>query len=117
MPVEQAQHVLSPRGITELPSGRPDVAGLLDVDGRALTIFTTLGSGRRHVLVLGHDRPRLGLLVDEVEGVERIEDADIGSPPGGQTASFVSGVMACPEGLVLLIDAGVLAESLRAETA
>jgi chemotaxis signal transduction protein len=115
VPVEHAQHVLSPEGITELPSRRPDVAGLLHIDGRALTIFTTLGSGRRHVLVLGEDRPRLGLLVAEVEGVERVDEAEVGSPPGGQRVPFVSGVIACPEGLVLLIDAGTLAESLRAE--
>lgn len=115
VPVEHAQHVLSPKGITQLPSGRSDVAGLLDIDGRALTVFTTLGSGRRHVLVLGEGRPRLGLLVAEVEGVDRIDEAEVGSPPGGQRAPFVSGVIACPEGMVLLIDADTLAETLRAE--
>jgi chemotaxis signal transduction protein len=116
VPVEHAQHVLSPEGLTELPSGRPDVAGLLDIDGRALTIFTTLGPGGRHVLVLGEDRPRLGLLVAEVEGVERVDEAEVGSPPGGQRAPFVSGVISCPEGMVLLIDAGTLAQTLWAET-
>jgi chemotaxis signal transduction protein len=115
VPVEHAQHVVSAMGITELPSGRPDVAGLLEVDGRALTVFTTLGAGRRHVLVLGEDRPRLGLLVAEVEGVDRVDDAEVGSPPGGQRAPFVSGVIPYPEGMVLLIDAVTLAETLRAE--
>jgi chemotaxis signal transduction protein len=89
---------------------------LLDIDGRALTIFTTLGPGGRHVLVLGEDRPRLGLLVAEVEGVERVDEAEVGSPPGGQRAPFVSGVISCPEGMVLLIDAGTLAQTLWAET-
>jgi chemotaxis signal transduction protein len=114
LPVEQTRQVRRIDGMTPLPSARPEVSGLLELDGGALTVFSPLGGGQEHVLIVEKDDGAFGVLVDEVWGVEDVNERNIGAPPRGQGPPFISGVLSYADSLVLLIDGAVLAQSLDA---
>lgn len=112
VPVEHAREVLASVGLTPLPAPRPGVAGLLERGGVAITVLSALGGGREHVLVLdGGDRP-FGLLVEEVMGVDPIDEAMLAPPPAGQEDPVISGVLDTGKGIVLLVDVANLAGRL-----
>jgi chemotaxis signal transduction protein len=56
------------------------VAGLLYRDGQTVTVVSPLGAAQGQVLVLDGDGATIGLLVDEVVGIERVQEAP-GLPP------------------------------------
>lgn len=105
--LERVRQVVGARGLLALPDPRPGVAGLLHRDGDTVTVVSPLGAGRGQVLVLDGDGTGIGLLVDEVVGIERVPRAPAG-PPSGQRSPLVAGVLAGARPL-LLLDVGALA--------
>jgi chemotaxis signal transduction protein len=112
--VEHAREVCSASELLPLPAARPGVAGLLRRGDEALTVVAALGPGGGHVLVLDPGERAFGLLVDEVTGVDTIDNAAVGPPPTGQEDELVAGVISMPGGLVFLLDAAILAGRLSA---
>jgi chemotaxis signal transduction protein len=104
--LERVQRVLGARGLLALPDPRPGVAGLLHRDGSTVTVVSPLGAGRGQVLVLDGDGTSIGLLVDEVVGIERVPQ-EAAAPPAGQRSPLVAGVLAGTRPL-LLLDVGAL---------
>lgn len=113
VPVDQTRAVYPATGIVPLPESRADVAGVVSRPEGPLTVLTALGGGDRHVLVLDAAGRLFGLLVEEVTGLQRVDDADIGPPPPGQESTLVVGIVANPDGMVLLVDAAALARRLE----
>jgi chemotaxis signal transduction protein len=105
--LDRVQRVLGARGLLPLPDPRPGVAGLLRRDGRTVTVVSPLGAGSGQVLVLAGDGTSIGLLVDEVVGIERVPEEAAGPPPG-QRSPLVAGVLEGSRPL-LLLDVGALA--------
>ena len=106
--LERVQRVLGARGLLALPDPRPGVAGLLHRDGSTVTVVSPLGAGRGQVLVLDGDGDgtSIGLLVDEVVGIEPVQQ-EAAAPPTGQRSPLVAGVLAGTRPL-LLLDVGAL---------
>jgi chemotaxis signal transduction protein len=100
--------VLGARGLLALPDPRPGVAGLLYRDGSTVTVVSPPGAERGQVLVLDGDGDgtSIGLLVDEVVGIERVAQ-EAAAPPAGQRSPLVAGVLAGTRPL-LLLDVGAL---------
>lgn len=95
-----------------LPDPGPDVAGVLPGDP-PLTVISPLRAHGTHVLVIEAGGTLVGLLVDEVTGLQRIDDTDMGPAPGGQSRSLICGTLATDGGqLVLVADAVALAGRL-----
>jgi chemotaxis signal transduction protein len=108
VPVEQVTEVRLADGMRPLPSPRADVAGVLaDRDG-ALTVLSVLGSQGQHVIIVDDGSLTFGLLVDEVLGVQHVDEDAIDPPPAGQDQAVVAGVVAGDGNLVLLLDLAVL---------
>jgi chemotaxis signal transduction protein len=105
--LDRVQQVLGARGLLPLPDPRPFVAGLLVRDGATITVLSPFGAAPGQVLVLDDHGTTVGLLVDEVTGIERVEDA-AGPPPAGQRSPLVAGILHGPQPL-LLLDVGALA--------
>jgi chemotaxis signal transduction protein len=106
--LERVKRVLAANGLMPLPDPKPGVAGLLYRDGDTVTVLSPLGAGGPgQVLVLDDRGMTVGLLVDEVTGIRRVED-EPGPPPGGQQSPLVAGVLPGADPL-LLLDVGVLA--------
>jgi purine-binding chemotaxis protein CheW len=82
VPIERVQRVLGARGLLPLPDPRPGVAGLLHRDGDTVTVVSPLGGGQPgQVLVLDGGGTSIGLLVDEVVGIERVHEEAGAAPP------------------------------------
>jgi hypothetical protein len=111
VPVATAVVVRAASGLVALPVPRAGVVGLLPTDP-PIAVLAVLGSGRDHVLVLTVEGQTFGLLVEEVTGLSRIDDAEIGGAPDGQAEDFIAGVITRDDGLVLLADPAVLAGRL-----
>jgi chemotaxis signal transduction protein len=60
-----------------------------------------LGAASGQVLVLDDNGTSIGLLVDEVVGIERLP-GETGPPPAGQRSPLVAGVLAGTNPLLLL---------------
>jgi chemotaxis signal transduction protein len=104
--IDRVQQVLGAKGLLPLPDPKPGVAGLLYRDGQTVTVVSPLDAAHGQVLVLGGDGTTIGLLVDEVVGIERVQEEQ-GAAPAGQRWPLVAGVLAGPKPL-LLLDVGAL---------
>jgi chemotaxis signal transduction protein len=128
--VERVRRVLPAASLLPIPDAKPGVVGLLHDEAGTVTVLSSLGATRGQVLVLDHQGTAVGLLVDEVTGVERLEDPQTGPPPSGQRSPLVAGVLTWGSGglepgppvdrgsgrvrpgPLLLLDVGVLAAGL-----
>jgi chemotaxis signal transduction protein len=99
--LDRVQRVLAPRGLLPVPDPRPGVAGLLYRDGDTVPVVSPLGAASGQVLVLEDNGTSIGLLVDEVVGIERVQ-GEAGPPPAGQRSPLVAGVLAGRKPLLLL---------------
>ena len=104
--LERVQQVLAARGLLPFPDPKPGVAGLLYRDGETVPVLSPLGAASGQVLVLDDHGTSIGLLVDEVVGIERVA-GEAGPPPAGQRSPLVAGVLA-GRGPLLLLDVAAL---------
>ena len=107
LPVEQVSEIRRATDLTLLPAAQSGVAGVIRRGDDVLTVLAVLGDTGDHVVVVDDGGPLFGLLVDEVTGVHRIDDADVGPAPGGHDGA-VAGAIVGDEGVVLMLDAGAL---------
>jgi len=115
LPVDMVSGVRAADALHALPDARPDVAGLLHVDGTPIPVVSLLGATGEHVLVLrASEGPRreFGLLVRQVHGVIRVDHAAIFGPPEGQRDGLCAGVVVQDRGLVLIVDPAALSRVL-----
>ena len=99
--LDRVQRVLAARGLLPFPDPKPGVAGLLYRDGDTVPVVSPLGAASGQVLVLDDNGTSIGLLVDEVVGIERVP-GETGPPPAGQRSPLVAGVLAGTNPLLLL---------------
>ena len=108
IPVEQVFEIRGAEGLRPLPAPRPGVAGLLAIGEDSLSVLSVLGSDGGHVVVVEDGEVRFGLLVEEVTGIEKVDEATINPPPNGQDRAVVAGVINNTGGLILMLDLAVL---------
>jgi chemotaxis signal transduction protein len=108
IPVDQVREVRLATGLRPLPAPREGVVGLLPREDDALSVLAVLGSVGRHVMVVDDGTLEFGLLVDEVLGVQNVEDASIDQPPAGQDRAVVAGVVSGDGTVMLVLDLEVL---------
>jgi len=112
VPVEHVTEVRSADGMLPLPAPRPGVAGLIHRGDEALPVLAALGSTDGHIVVVDDGTISFGLLVLEVTGVRRVDEAAIGVAPTGQDRAVIAGVIAGPGDPVMLLDVAQLAGRL-----
>lgn len=115
LPIGVITEILKPLPITEVPRAPKGIAGLASVRGRLVTVldlrrrFGLAEPGRdkrlRILLVDGGDET-LGLLVDEVRGVQRFEEPEIEPPQvlGGEPPPHVAGIARNKQAWCMLLD-------------
>ena len=113
VPVQQTRAVHRGGEVVPLPEARPDVAGVVPRPEGPLTVLRALGAGEGHVLVLDVAGQTFGLLVEEVTGLQRVDESEIGPPPDGQESAVVTGVVTLAGEMVLLVDAAALARRIE----
>lgn len=107
LPVEQVSEVRRATDLTLLPAAQPGVAGIIRRGDEVVTVLSVLGDSGDHVVVIDEGGQVFGLLVDEVTGVHRIDEADVGPAPGGHDGA-VAGAIIGDDGVVLMLDAAAL---------
>jgi len=111
LPVSAARSVRTADGILSLPDPGLDVAGIIPGDP-PLTVISPLHGSRGHILVIESGDKTFGLLVDVVTGLWRINDADIGPAPEGQSRPLISGTLHAGGRLILVADPSALGGQL-----
>jgi chemotaxis signal transduction protein len=99
--LDRVQRVLAARGLLPYPDPKPGVAGLVYRDGDTVPVVSPLGAASGQVLVLDDNGTSIGLLVDEVIGIVRVQ-GEAGPAPPGQRSPLVAGVLAGTSPLLLL---------------
>jgi chemotaxis signal transduction protein len=101
--VEAIRAVRAAAGMIPLPAPRKGIAGILPGED-ALTVTSALGPQGAHILVIEVDQSTYGLLVDEVTGLRRIDESEIGPAPAGQDHELISGVVNGTDSFLLVAD-------------
>ena len=112
--VEEAAGVRRHADLEALPGALPVVAGVLREGGEALPVLAPFGPDGAHLVIV--DAPpteRFALLVEEVEGVVRIDEDELAAAPAGQRLDLVGAVAGGDARGAFLLDAAALARALR----
>jgi purine-binding chemotaxis protein CheW len=116
LPVTHVQEILRVTGITRVPHAPPAVRGVTNMRGRVLPVVdlrARLGLETREtdlhsrVLVVSSHGRLLGLLVDSVQQVLRLDRTRVEPPPPDvmtQQSDYILGVYHLDESLVILLD-------------
>lgn len=102
LPVAAVRSVGKTDGMVDLPDSAEDVTGILP-GNPSLTVLSPLGAGGSRMLVIESGETAFGLLVDEVTGLRKIQEADIRPAPRGQDRSLVCGTVDPDDGPLLLV--------------
>jgi chemotaxis signal transduction protein len=103
-PIERVIGVRSAADLKPLPGRRDDVAGLIEHGGEVLTVLSSLGKNGSHVLLLNSKSGSFGLLVSEVLGLTKVDEAALGPAPEGRARDLVGGVVKVRGGMELLLE-------------
>lgn len=110
--VDSVLRVLSLVALTELPDPGPDVLGLLTLPDRVVPVIDlrrrfglTEAEFRLDTPIVAVDTPygAVGLVVDEADDIEPVEEAQI-APFTGGVSPYIVGVARRPDHLLLLLD-------------
>lgn len=126
--VDNVQEVLANHQITDIPLAPPGVMGLMNIRGRivpaiALRKVLRLGEKVRTAdeddeenifnIIINHDGEQVGLMVDQIGDIIKINPDDIEAPPEtlkGAARRFMYGVFSVQDTLHLLLDLDTLLE-------
>jgi purine-binding chemotaxis protein CheW len=116
LPIERVQDVFVPTKLTRVPLAPPEIAGLLNVRGRILTVIDMrrrLGFGARddgwRMLAMGveHNADSYGLLIDQIGEVLSLPAASRADTPlnlDRRLAQVTSGVHRLDHSLMVVLD-------------
>jgi purine-binding chemotaxis protein CheW len=118
LPIESVREVFRPRDLALLPGAQPPTYAVTPWRGLLLTVLDirdTLGtagtgiSDLSHVIVVGHERSSVGVLIDRVRAIESVPVEDLLAPArdGSGRGRLLK---ALTRDAVLVIDAAALLE-------
>jgi purine-binding chemotaxis protein CheW len=116
LPIARVQDVFVPERLTRVPLAPPEVAGILNLRGRVVTVIDMrsrldLGrsAGEKPMLAVGiaHHTESYGLLVDSVGEVVSVSDAARESTPANldpRLAGVATGICRLDDRLMVVLD-------------
>ena len=115
-PVAAVQEILRVATITRVPDAPDPVRGIINVRGRVVPVvdlrvrlgLRAVPVTAQHRILIATPRERvIGLLVDAVDAVERIDRTQVQPPPADvmtAQSAYLLGVLQRPAGLFILLD-------------
>lgn len=112
--ISEVEEILTPQQITMVPKAPDYVLGITSVRGKVMPVLdlkkrlsikdnggsrrveSTTGKVRKKILTLKGPKGRIGIMIDRINGVIRIDESDIAEPPAHLSESdlmFVGGVV------------------------
>jgi chemotaxis signal transduction protein len=122
LPIEAVREIVRLPALIALAGAPPALCGLLNLrgfylpvlDGRVLVGEIPHYTLNSQIMLIGHSRPKLGLLVDRVERVTAFPRASRTPIQRGVAAPLLDSVIDDQQGAIILLDLAVLA-ALAAE--
>jgi len=122
LPLEAVLEVVRLPALVTLAGAAPALCGLLNLRGYYLPVLdgrVLVGEAPRYelsnqIIIVGHARPKLGLLVDQVNGVARFSRAARAPLQNGLATPLLESVINSENGALIVLDLTVLA-ALAAE--
>jgi purine-binding chemotaxis protein CheW len=116
LPIEAVREIVRLPALIALTGAPPALCGLLNLrgfylpvlDGRVLVGETPHYTLNSQIMLVGHSRPKLGLLVDQVERVTTLPRASRTPIQRGVAAPLLDSVIDDPQGAIILLDLAVL---------
>ncbi len=123
IPVLTIQDILQPRNVAHVPKAPADVAGLINLRGRIVTVINLrhwLGFDPAELkeqmhIVVEHDNELYSFLTDSVGDVVTVDQGAVeGVPPNlpDHWREISKNVLRCEEDLILIVDVSVLITAL-----
>jgi purine-binding chemotaxis protein CheW len=113
--IDRIEEIVKVGDMTTLPNTSPSVAGVMDLRGETTTILDLTSVLNVHsdltsqqVIILDSDE-RIGWLVDRVNRVSGLSEADIDSGPD---SPYISGLISDGEEFVIWVDAEAVNDSV-----
>ena len=112
--ISEVEEILTPQQITMVPKAPDYILGITSVRGKVMPVLDlkkrlsikdnggsrrvepTTGKVRKKILTLKGPKGRIGIMIDRINGVIRIDESDIAEPPAHLSESdlmFVGGVV------------------------
>lgn len=116
LPVASVREVVRLPALIALTDPAPGLCGLLNLRGYYLPVLdgrVLVGEAPHYdlstqIIIVGHARPKLGLLVDQVNGVATFARAALAPIQRGLATSLLKGVISGDEGPLIVLDLAVL---------
>ena len=116
VPIEQVKEIRTVDAITKIPRSKDYVKGIMNLRGKIIPIVdvnekigvtsTETDSTKQRILVADVNDTLTGLLVDEVNEVQRLSLNEIESPPDGSfnDGAYIKGIANIKDRLIVLLD-------------
>ena len=127
VPIEQVKEIRIVDTITKIPRSKSYVKGIMNLRGKIIPIVdvnekigvtsTETDSSKQRILVADVNDTLTGLLVDEVNEVQRLSLNEIEAPPDGsfEDGAYIKGIANIKDRLIVLLDvAKFLSDSTEA---
>jgi purine-binding chemotaxis protein CheW len=117
LPLEAVHEVVRLPALVTLAGAVPALCGLLNLRGYYLPVLdgrVLVGEAPRYelsnqIIIVGHTRPKLGVLVDQVNGVVQLSREARTPLQNGLAASLLDSVITGEHGALIMLDLTVLA--------
>lgn len=129
VPIEQVKEIRTVDAITKIPRSKDYVKGIMNLRGKIIPIVdvnekigvtdTETDSTKQRILVADVNDTLTGLLVDEVNEVQRLSLKEIEAPPTGsfENGAYIKGIVNIKDRLIVLLDVSkFLSDSAEAIT-
>jgi purine-binding chemotaxis protein CheW len=116
IPVEQVREIRKIELITNIPNTKPFVVGIINLRGQLIPIIDIKQKiglsknvndvSKQQVLIIEFNKQLLGLLIDEVNEVLRIQMTEIQQSPENMfdSENYIKGIIKINDKLVILLD-------------
>ncbi len=116
VPIEQVKEIRTVDAITKIPRSKGYVKGIMNLRGKIIPIVdvnekigvtsTETDSTKQRILVADVNDTLTGLLVDEVNEVQRLSLNEIEAPPAGsfEDGAYIKGIANIKDRLIVLLD-------------
>ena len=116
VPIEQVKEIRTVDAITKIPRSKSYVKGIMNLRGKIIPIVdvnekigvtsTETDSSKQRILVADVNDTLTGLLVDEVNEVQRLSLSEIEAPPDGsfEDGAYIKGIANIKDRLIVLLD-------------
>src|SRR3990172_5761376 len=121
----QVQEILKLPKVTKLPRSKPYIMGVIDLRGKVLPIVdlsrrfgidTSKSSERKRAIVVNIGGKKVGLGIDSVSHVIKVNSNDIEEPPAvvkGISGKYIVGIAKVGDGFVVVLDINQMFSSVE----